>query len=133
MFVGASPDARLVSPWLGGHTPSSTGILVRCGIFPLDVKFYFISNGTGYLLLFMLIWAHNNDSKFVINTASAASPWDHVSPSPVPIRASGSSNRSSNSRHGGKSHQLSFSRENSEAFEVLYLWLRIFFPLLFLF
>lgn len=40
MFVGASPDARLVSPWLGGHTPSSTGILVRCGIFPLDVKFY---------------------------------------------------------------------------------------------
>ncbi|KAK7846353.1 pre-mrna-splicing factor atp-dependent rna helicase deah7 [Quercus suber] len=73
MFVGASPDARLVSPWLGGHTPSST--------------------------------------------ASAASPWDHVSPSPVPIRASGSSNRSSNSRQGGKSHQLSFSRENSEAFE----------------
>lgn len=73
MFIGTSPDARLVSPWLGGHTPSST--------------------------------------------ASAASPWDHVSPSPVPIRASGSSNRSSNSRHGGKSHQLSFSRENSEAFE----------------
>lgn len=25
MLVGASPDARLVSPWLGGHTPHSTG------------------------------------------------------------------------------------------------------------
>ncbi|KAG5114825.1 hypothetical protein AAZX31_13G323800 [Glycine max] len=24
MFVGASPDARLVSPWLGGHTPHSS-------------------------------------------------------------------------------------------------------------
>lgn len=25
MLVGASPDARLVSPWLGGRTPSSSG------------------------------------------------------------------------------------------------------------
>lgn len=25
MLVGASPDARLVSPWLGGQTPHSTG------------------------------------------------------------------------------------------------------------
>lgn len=23
MYVGASPDARLVSPWLGGNTPNS--------------------------------------------------------------------------------------------------------------
>lgn len=29
MFVGASPDARLVSPWLGGHTPHSSGKLFR--------------------------------------------------------------------------------------------------------
>lgn len=71
MLVGASPDARLVSPWLGGHTP----------------------------------------------TGSASSPWDHVSPSPVPIRPSGSSVRSSSSRHGGRSDQLNFSMENSEAFE----------------
>lgn len=25
MLVGASPDARLVSPWLGGRTPNSSG------------------------------------------------------------------------------------------------------------
>lgn len=25
MYVGASPDARLVSPWLGGRTPNSSG------------------------------------------------------------------------------------------------------------
>ncbi|XP_042519990.1 pre-mRNA-splicing factor ATP-dependent RNA helicase DEAH7 [Macadamia integrifolia] len=59
MLVGTSPDARLVSPWLGGHTPHSSG--------------------------------------------PAASPWDYVSPSPVPIRASGSSARSSNSYPGGRS------------------------------
>eukprot|EP00257_Ricinus_communis_P008936 XP_002527133.2 pre-mRNA-splicing factor ATP-dependent RNA helicase DEAH7 isoform X1 [Ricinus communis] len=73
MFVGASPDARLVSPWLGGHTPSSTG--------------------------------------------SAASPWDHIAPSPVPIRASGSSAKSSGSRHGERSHQLTFSSTSSRPLE----------------
>lgn len=73
MYVGASPDARLVSPWLGGHTPLSTG--------------------------------------------SSNSPWDHVSPSPVPIRASGSSLRSSSSRHSGRSHQLTFSSKNSGTVE----------------
>lgn len=26
MLLGASPDARLVSPWLGGHTPHSSGM-----------------------------------------------------------------------------------------------------------
>lgn len=26
MLIGASPDARLVSPWMGGHTSQSTGI-----------------------------------------------------------------------------------------------------------
>ncbi|XP_071736415.1 pre-mRNA-splicing factor ATP-dependent RNA helicase DEAH7-like isoform X2 [Rutidosis leptorrhynchoides] len=62
MLVGASPDARLVSPWLGGNTPQS---------------------GHG------------------------ASPWDSVAPSPVPIRASGSSVRSSTSRSGGRSQRPS--------------------------
>ncbi|KAL5156794.1 Pre-mRNA-splicing factor ATP-dependent RNA helicase DEAH7 [Glycine soja] len=73
MFVGASPDARLVSPWLGGHTPHSS--------------------------------------------FTSPSPWDHVSPSPVPIRASGSSAKSSVSRHNGRSHQLSFSSETSNRYE----------------
>ncbi|PON82826.1 DNA helicase, ATP-dependent [Trema orientale] len=73
MFVGASPDARLVSPWLGGNTPHYTG--------------------------------------------SNVSSWDNVSPSPAPIRASGSSVRSSNSRNSGRSHQLSFSSENSRSYE----------------
>ncbi|KAI3919309.1 hypothetical protein MKW98_030445 [Papaver atlanticum] len=69
MLVGSSPDARLVSPWLG-DTPYSAG--------------------------------------------SAVSPWDYVSPSPVPIRASGTSSmRYSNSRAGGRSHQFNSSAENS--------------------
>ncbi|KAL5198300.1 hypothetical protein ABZP36_001812 [Zizania latifolia] len=62
MLAAASPDARLVSPWLGGNTPRYT-----------------------------------------------ASPWDNVSPSPAPIRASGSSKGSSYSRSSGRSHQLTFS------------------------
>ncbi|KAK2969278.1 hypothetical protein RJ640_030819, partial [Escallonia rubra] len=71
MLVGASPDARLVSPWLGGNTSRSTG--------------------------------------------SAASPWDSVTPSPVPIRASGAASvRSSSSRYGGRSQPLPFSAENSQ-------------------
>ncbi|XP_050235507.1 pre-mRNA-splicing factor ATP-dependent RNA helicase DEAH7 isoform X2 [Mercurialis annua] len=73
MYVGASPDVRLVSPWLGGHTSSSTG--------------------------------------------SAASPWDHIAPSPVPIRASGQSAKSSSSRHGERSHQLTFSSKTSQSLE----------------
>ncbi|PON82823.1 DNA helicase, ATP-dependent [Trema orientale] len=71
MFVGASPDARLVSPWLGGNTPHSTG--------------------------------------------SNVSSWDNVSPSPAPIRASGSSVRYLNSRRSGRSHQLTFSTEHSRS------------------
>ncbi|KDO81949.1 hypothetical protein CISIN_1g0007901mg, partial [Citrus sinensis] len=70
MFVGASPDARLVSPL---STPRSNGY--------------------------------------------AASPWDHISPSPVPIRASGSSVKSSSSGYSRRSHQLTFSRESSQSFE----------------
>lgn len=66
MLVGASPDARLVSPWLGSNTPQS---------------------------------------------GHAASPWDSVAPSPVPIRASGSV-RSSYSRSGGRS-QRPLAAENS--------------------
>ncbi|XP_031402442.1 pre-mRNA-splicing factor ATP-dependent RNA helicase DEAH7-like [Punica granatum] len=73
MFVGASPDARLVSPWLDGHTPRSS--------------------------------------------RHAASPWDHVSPSPVPIRASGASVKSSSSRYSGRSHQLTFSGGKSDSFQ----------------
>ncbi|XP_027339905.1 pre-mRNA-splicing factor ATP-dependent RNA helicase DEAH7 [Abrus precatorius] len=73
MFVGASPDARLVSPWLGGHTPHSS--------------------------------------------FTSSSPWDHVSPSPVPIRASGTSAKSSISRHHGRSHQLAFSSETSNRYK----------------
>ncbi|OMP09768.1 hypothetical protein COLO4_05147 [Corchorus olitorius] len=73
MFLGASPDARLVSPWTGDRTPRSN--------------------------------------------ASGASPWDYASPSPVPIRASGASVKSSSSRYGRTSHQVSFSKESSQSFE----------------
>ncbi|QCE09158.1 pre-mRNA-splicing factor ATP-dependent RNA helicase DEAH7 [Vigna unguiculata] len=73
MFLGASPDARLVSPWLGGNTPHSS--------------------------------------------FNSSSPWDHVSPSPIPIRASGSSAKSSLSRHNGRSHQLNFRSETSNSFQ----------------
>ncbi|XP_059657311.1 pre-mRNA-splicing factor ATP-dependent RNA helicase DEAH7-like [Cornus florida] len=75
MFVGASPDARLVSPWLGDHTPNSDAL--------------------------------------------AAFPWDSISPSPVPIRASGSSVLSSSSRYGGRSrsHNLHFSAESLQPLE----------------
>ncbi|MQM09485.1 hypothetical protein Taro_042358 [Colocasia esculenta] len=71
MLAVASPDARLVSPWLGGHTPRST-----------------------------------------------ASPWDYASPSPVPIRASGASKRTSSFHNSRKSHQLTFSAAASEITEV---------------
>ncbi|KAJ3693896.1 hypothetical protein LUZ60_009376 [Juncus effusus] len=68
MLAAASPDARLVSPWLGGHTPRST-----------------------------------------------PSPWDKVSPSPTPIRASGSSRGPSSLRSSsGRSHQLNFSSGSSK-------------------
>ncbi|XVF79552.1 hypothetical protein PTKIN_Ptkin14bG0232400 [Pterospermum kingtungense] len=73
MLVRASPDARLVSPWMGDGTPRSTG--------------------------------------------TGASPWDYASPSPVPIRASGELVKSSSSRYGRTSHQLSFSRGSSQSFE----------------
>lgn len=45
------------------------------------------------------------------STMASASPWDIGAPSPVPIRASGSSVRSSSSRYGGRSNQLADSRE----------------------
>lgn len=66
MLVGASPDARLVSPW---QTP-------RSGAY--------------------------------------ASPWDQVAPSPVPIRASGSSVRSSSSRYEGRSYEQRRSFDDSQ-------------------
>ncbi|GLJ24442.1 hypothetical protein SUGI_0466750 [Cryptomeria japonica] len=71
MLVGASPDLRLVSPWLGGDTPCAPG--------------------------------------------SAESPWDYISPSPVPIRAGGSSMKITNSRSGVRSHQLSFNSRSTES------------------
>nr|CAB3458049.1 unnamed protein product [Digitaria exilis] len=40
---------------------------------------------------------------------STASPWDNVSPSPAPIRASGSSKGSSYTSSSGRSHHLTFS------------------------
>uniref|UniRef100_A0A1J3JE29 RNA helicase n=1 Tax=Noccaea caerulescens TaxID=107243 RepID=A0A1J3JE29_NOCCA len=46
------------------------------------------------------------------STMASASPWDIGAPSPVPIRASGSSIRSSNSRYGGRSSQLAYARED---------------------
>ncbi|CAN1175866.1 Pre-mRNA-splicing factor ATP-dependent RNA helicase DEAH7 [Linum perenne] len=57
-----TPDAGLVSPWLGGNTPFSAA-------------------------------------------GSAAAPWDRVTPSPMPIRASGSSHKFSSSRRSGRSDQ----------------------------
>lgn len=56
-----------------------------------------------------------------ITTGSAASPWDHVSPSPAPIRASGYSVKSSSSKYGARSHQLTFSSESSQSFKVCFL------------
>ncbi|KAJ0981770.1 hypothetical protein J5N97_010025 [Dioscorea zingiberensis] len=82
MLAGASPDARLVSPWLGGNTPRS-----------------------------------------------AASPWDHIAPSPVPIRASGS-RKASESISGRRMHRPTSSSyivtndneadKNNSAFEQTY-------------
>ncbi|KAH9307824.1 hypothetical protein KI387_035735, partial [Taxus chinensis] len=71
MLIGASPDSRLVSPWLGGDTPCAPG--------------------------------------------SGQSPWDYTSPSPVPIRAGGSSVKVTNSRTGVRSHQLSFHSRTTES------------------
>ncbi|KAK4842025.1 hypothetical protein QYF36_014434 [Acer negundo] len=52
------------------------------------------------------------------SSAYAASPWDHVSPSPVSIRAAGSSVRSSSSSgYSWRSHQLTFTAETSQSFE----------------
>ncbi|KAF3788484.1 Pre-mRNA-splicing factor ATP-dependent RNA helicase [Nymphaea thermarum] len=68
MFAGASPDARLVSPWVGSNTPYAS--------------------------------------------RPSASPWDHVAPSPVPVRASGSSMRVASSRSGGRSHKTMLTSEN---------------------
>lgn len=52
---------------------------------------------------------------------ASASPWDIGAPSPVPIRASGSSVRSSSSRYGGRSNQLADSREGDLTKEVCIL------------
>lgn len=38
MLVGASPDVRLVSPWLGGQTPLSAGMFARCELFCVYIK-----------------------------------------------------------------------------------------------
>ncbi|XP_078435435.1 RNA helicase family protein [Wolffia australiana] len=49
---------------------------------------------------------------------SSASPWDYVSPSPTPIRASGASKRPSTSDRSRRFQQLSFSAVRSEVSEV---------------
>ncbi|KAK9090147.1 hypothetical protein Sjap_023324 [Stephania japonica] len=98
MLIGASPDARLVSPWLGGRTPHSRGIK----FILVNIKMTANMNRLG---------THRFDNENAPD--SSASPWDYVSPSPVPIRASGSSVRSSGSRPGSMSDKLSFSTGNS--------------------
>lgn len=55
---------------------------------------------------------------YKISTTGAASPWDSVAPSPVPIRASGSSLKSSNSRYGSRP-QIPSSVEVSQQSEVV--------------
>lgn len=50
-------------------------------------------------------------------SGSAASPWDHIAPSPVPIRASESSVRSSSSRCVPRSNQRRFSTNYSRGSE----------------
>ena len=52
---------------------------------------------------------------------SAASPWDQIAPAPVPIRASGSSVRSSSSRYVPRLDQRRFSANDSQGPEVCYL------------
>ena len=65
-----------------------------------------------------------------LGTAGGASPWDYASPSPVPIRASGASVKSSSSRYGRTSPQFRFSRESSQSFRVVYgIVLSFSFPL----
>ncbi|GMY25535.1 pre-mRNA-splicing factor ATP-dependent RNA helicase DEAH7-like [Fagus crenata] len=51
------------------------------------------------------------------STGCSTSAWDHILPSPVPIRATGSSFKSSSLRHGGMSNQHNVSTENSRSFE----------------
>ena len=45
MFLGASPDARLVSPWLGGQTPRS-GVLVGDFTIGYMMLLLFTDSGT---------------------------------------------------------------------------------------
>lgn len=51
------------------------------------------------------------------SVGSAASPWDQIAPSPVPIRASGSSVRSSSLRYVPRSNQRRFSTNDSRGSE----------------
>jgi pre-mRNA-splicing factor ATP-dependent RNA helicase DHX38/PRP16 len=57
-------------------------------------------------------------SYYPCSSKCAASPWDHISPSPTPVRASGSSKGSSYSSSSGKSHQLTFSNVSHNSSQV---------------
>ena len=118
MYVGASPDARLVSPWFGGNTPNSTGKLKLLGekitcIFHWVIVDVDIISIPILILCLLLI-------KTKIVLGSSASPWDQISPSPVPVRASGSSVRSSSTSYLSKTHHLKFSSRSSPLAEVLH-------------
>lgn len=85
MLVGVSPDARLVSPW---QTP-------RSGMFSRLIHGLFI-------LLFHIVFLID----IVFNIGEGVySSWEQPAPSPVPIRASGSSVRSSSSQYEGRSYK----------------------------
>lgn len=55
-----------------------------------------------------------------LNVVTSSSPWDHVSPSPIPIRASGSSVKSSVSGYNRRTHKPAFSSETSNRYEVYF-------------
>lgn len=44
MLVAASPDARLVSPWLGGQTPRSGGTTLTFLLFEVNLPFLVYNN-----------------------------------------------------------------------------------------
>lgn len=114
MFVGASPDARLVSPW---QTPRSGTFLA-------------VSSGRRIVIIFSILFFFHiyisADIGYIIGKGAYASPWDHVSPSPVPIRASGSSVRSSNSRYERSSYKGRHSTGDAQRSEVCYFELSVF-------
>ena len=52
-----------------------------------------------------------------MNYAASPSPWDMISPSPEPVRASGASSRTPNSHNTTKSHRLYFQSQRKTELE----------------